>query len=81
MKVRRKRRPRDGSMRPEYDFTGGVRGMYAERFARGSNVVVLAPDVAARFRTAEEVNEALRAYLPRVAPRRRPRTKRRSARS
>jgi hypothetical protein len=47
-------------MRPEYDFSKGVRGKYAERFAKGSNVVVLEPDVAEHFRTSEEVNEALR---------------------
>lgn len=74
-----KRRSGDDSMRPEYDFSGGVRGKHAARYDKGSNVVVLAPDVAEKFRTAEEVNEALRAYLPRLAPRRRSRTKRRSA--
>jgi len=35
MKTAGSRRP-DGEMRPEYDFSGGVRGKYAERFARGS---------------------------------------------
>jgi hypothetical protein len=44
----------------EYDFSRGVRGKYAERYAAGSNVVVLDPDVAAVFPTAEMVNEALR---------------------
>lgn len=47
-------------MRPEYDFRGGVRGKYALRYASGTNVVVLAPDVAREFRTEEEVNETLR---------------------
>ena len=47
-------------LRPEYDFSSGVRGKYARRFAEGSNVVVLAPDVAQRFKTSDEVNEALR---------------------
>ena len=47
-------------MRAEYDFRGGVRGKYAERYAEGSNVVVLDPDVAERFKTSEEVNRALR---------------------
>jgi hypothetical protein len=46
--------------RGEYDFSGGVRGKYAKRFADGSNVVVLDPDVAAEFKTADEVNNALR---------------------
>jgi hypothetical protein len=49
--------------RPEYDFSGGARGKYADRYARGSNVVVLDPDVAAAFPTAEAVNEALRERL------------------
>jgi hypothetical protein len=47
-------------MRRQYDFSKGVRGKYAKRFAEGSNVVVLEPDVAARFKTAESVNGALR---------------------
>ena len=47
-------------MREEYDFSGAVRGKYAERFAKGSNVIVLAPDVAEVFPDAEAVNEALR---------------------
>jgi len=47
-------------MREEYDFSNGVRGKYAERFAKGSNVIVLDPDVAEVFRDAKAVNEALR---------------------
>jgi len=47
-------------MREEYDFSQGVRGKYARRFAEGSNVVVLEPDVAARFPGSKAVNEALR---------------------
>ena len=46
--------------RGEYDFSGGLRGKYAKRFADGSNVVVLDPDVAAEFKTPEGVNSALR---------------------
>ena len=52
---------RTGEMRPEYDFSKGVRGKHAARYAFGSNVVVLAPDVARQFPTAEDVNETLRA--------------------
>ena len=47
-------------MRPEYDFSKGVRGKYADRYAEGSNVVVLDPDVAEHFKTSEDVNRALR---------------------
>jgi hypothetical protein len=50
-------------MREEYDFSDGVRGKYADRFAEGSNVVVLDPDVAAEFKTGKAVNAALRARL------------------
>ncbi len=53
----------DPELLDEYDFSKGVRGKYAKRYAQGSNVVVLAPDVAAAFPDAEAVNEALRALL------------------
>jgi len=48
-------------MRVEYDFSRGVRGKYARRYAQGTNVVVLQPDVARVFPNAEAVNESLRA--------------------
>ena len=48
-------------MRAEYDFSSGVRGKYAKRYAKGANVVLLAPDVAKVFPTAEAVNDSLRA--------------------
>lgn len=47
-------------MRDEYDFSSGVRGKYAARFAEGSNVVVLDPDVADLFTDSKSVNDALR---------------------
>lgn len=47
-------------MRKEYDFTGGVRGKYARRFAEGTNVVVLDPDLAQLFPDSKSVNDALR---------------------
>ena len=53
----------DGEMRAEYDFRAGIRGKYADRFAEGSNVVVLDPDVAAQLKTPKAVNKALRDYL------------------
>jgi hypothetical protein len=58
----------DDKMRAEYDFTGGVRGKYAKRYADGSNVVVLDPDVAEHFKTSEEVNRALRELADKEAP-------------
>jgi hypothetical protein len=48
-------------MLPEYDFRGGVRGKYAKRYAKGTNVVLLDPDVAKVFPDSESVNRALRA--------------------
>jgi hypothetical protein len=50
-------------MRPEYDFSRGVRGKYAQRFREGANVIVLDPDVAAEFKDSAAVNDALRQLL------------------
>ena len=52
---------KDNEMRNHYDFTGGVRGKYARRYAEGTNVVVLDPDVAQFFPNRQAVNETLRA--------------------
>ena len=52
--------PDKPDMLPEYDFSKGVRGKYARRYHQGSNIVVLEPDVAARFPNSEAVNQALR---------------------
>ena len=49
-----------GEMPREYDFSRGVRGKYARRYAQGANVVVLEPDVAKVFPNAEAVNSSLR---------------------
>jgi hypothetical protein len=48
-------------MRDHYDFSNGVRGKYARRYAEGTNVVLLDPDVARIFPNRESVNETLRA--------------------
>ena len=55
--------PVDDEMRPEYDFRGGVRGKYYERYKQGTNAVLLEPDLAKVFRDSATVNEALRRYL------------------
>ncbi len=58
---------RNDDLRREYDLgkflRTGVQGKYAERFREGTNLVLLAPDVADAFPTAESVNEALRLVL------------------
>jgi hypothetical protein len=59
-----KKRQRTGDdLRAEYDFSTGVRGKYVSRLARGTNVVVLDPDVADVFKTTKAVNDALREHL------------------
>jgi hypothetical protein len=60
-----KKSEQDPVMRDEYDFSTGERGRYAGKYAEGSNVVVLDPDVAAEFRSPQAVNEALREALQR----------------
>ena len=46
---------------PQYDFSRASRNKYASRYAAGSAVVVLEPDVAAAFPNSGAANEALRA--------------------
>ena len=52
------------TMRPEYDFSTGVRGVTATRYAQGANVVVVDPEVLDVFPDGTSVNEALRALAP-----------------
>jgi hypothetical protein len=48
-------------MLKEYDFRGGQRGKYVRRYRKGTNIVVLEPDVADLFPDSDSVNRALRA--------------------
>jgi hypothetical protein len=41
-----------------------VRGKYAKRYAQGTNVVLIEPDVARYFPDQESVNESLRCLVP-----------------
>lgn len=50
-------------MLPDYDFSRGMRGKYAKVYAKGSNVVVLDPDVAKLFATSKVVNRLLRGLV------------------
>jgi hypothetical protein len=52
------------TMRPEYDFSGAVRGATAARYAKGANVVVVDPELLDVFPDGAAVNEALRALAP-----------------
>lgn len=53
-------------MRKEYrreDLGKGIRGKYYEEYAKGGNLVLLSPDVAAAFPDEASVNSALRSLL------------------
>ncbi len=54
----------DDDLRPEYDLQqllrGAEQGRYAERFRKGTNLVLLEPDIAAAFPDEQAVNQALR---------------------
>lgn len=54
-------------LRPGYDLgqllKTGAQGKYADRYCEGTNLVLLAPDVAAVFPTEEAVNETLRLVI------------------
>jgi hypothetical protein len=53
-------------IRAEYDFASmkeGVRGKYYKQYRKGTNIVLLEPDVAKAFPTEDAVNEALRGIL------------------
>jgi hypothetical protein len=50
-------------LRPEYDFSGGVRGKHHAAYQEGTNVVLLDADVAKAFPDSASVNRALRLLL------------------
>jgi len=53
----------DPDMLKEYDFSKGVRGKYTKKYAQGTNVVLIDPDVAEFFPGDEAVNDALRSLI------------------
>jgi hypothetical protein len=55
-----KRNPERDTMRPEYDFSKGVRSKYASRYPHGAIVVSIDPDLVAAYPSAAAVNAALR---------------------
>ena len=60
-RMKKSSKTNDSETQAEYDFAAGVRGKYARRYAQGTNVVVLEPDVARAFPSAKAVNGSLRA--------------------
>ena len=59
-------RKKKDELRREYDLEAlgpGVKGKYYRRFAEGTNLVLLDPDIADAFPSAKEVNDALRVLV------------------
>jgi hypothetical protein len=60
------RKTKSDDLRPEYsrqDLGQGIRGKYFESYEKGTNLVLLSPDVARVFPDEEAVNEALRSLI------------------
>lgn len=60
------RKAKFDDLRPEYkreDLGQGVRGKYFESYQKGTNLVLLSPDVAKVFPNEEAVNKALRSLI------------------
>ena len=53
----------DPDMLEEYDFSKGIRGKYAKKYAEGTNLVLIDPDIANFFPDDESINEALRSLI------------------
>ncbi|MBU4354827.1 MAG: hypothetical protein KKD99_10685 [Proteobacteria bacterium] len=58
-----KKMSKDPDLLEEYDFSQGVQGKYAKRYAEGTNVVIIEPDVAKVFPDHDSVNQALRSLV------------------
>ena len=50
-------------IRPEYDFSGSIRGKHYQAYQQGVNVVFLEPEIAEVFKSSEAVNHALRMLM------------------
>ena len=61
------KRDKNDSLRSEYDLSNllkdGVQGKYAQLYKKGTNLVLLEPDVAKAFKNEKVVNEALRLVI------------------
>ena len=78
MKTTNSKRSTDAdTMRPEYDFSKAVRGVTAARYAQGTNLVFLDPDVAELFPDSLAVNDALRTFAKLARVTRRPKARHR----
>jgi len=60
------KKAKNNDLRPIYkreDLGQGIRGKYYNSYQKGTNLVLLSPDVAKVFSTEESVNEALRSLI------------------
>ena len=65
--MKKKTTDQNDELQPEYDlkslFKRGVRGKYVDQYRKGTNLVLLEPDVAKAFPNEKAVNEALRLVM------------------
>jgi hypothetical protein len=54
------KKPQGDEMRKEYKLQGGTKNPFAKRYAKGTNLVLIEPDIFKVFPSSEEVNAALR---------------------
>jgi hypothetical protein len=59
----KKKKVEPDEMRAEYTLSGGVKNPYATRFTRGTNLVLIEPELFKAFPGTKEVNNALRILL------------------
>ncbi|MFQ5432039.1 MAG: hypothetical protein ACE5EN_05995 [Nitrospinota bacterium] len=62
-------------MLKEYDFSGGRRGKYTARYAKGSNIVMLENDVLDVFPNGEAAKRALKALAKIIRSQLKPKVK------
>lgn len=53
----------EDEMRPQYDFSGAVRGKHYKAYQQNTNVILLESDVAKVFKDSNSVNHALRMLI------------------
>jgi hypothetical protein len=70
--MKKARSKQSGEMKAEYDFASGVRGKYADDYRKGTNVVLIDPELQEAFPDSRSVNDALRALVA-IATRKGPR--------
>jgi hypothetical protein len=61
--MKKQNKKNEDEMLKEYDFSNGIRGKYAKKYAAGTNIILLEPDLAKYFKDSKEVNETLRNLL------------------